>query len=74
MIRVNVPLQIYKSKGNFIHGDIIKMHTIHEKNCAVTKLTCDGNSTKKLTKNNPVCRSYQAQLMEALDFTQIIHS
>jgi len=52
MIHVNVPLQISKSKGIFVCGEIIKMHTIHESNNAVIKLPSDGNSkVKKLWKH-----------------------
>jgi len=45
MIRVNVPLQI--SRGIFICGEIIKMHTIYEGNYTVIKLLLTGNSEAK---------------------------
>jgi len=49
MIRVKVPLEF--SKGIFVHGEIIKMHTIHESNYTAIKLPRNGNSKakKKLT-------------------------
>jgi len=33
MIRVNVPLQISSGILIFVHGAIIHMHTIYERNC-----------------------------------------
>ena len=49
MIHVNVPLQT--SRGIFVCGEIIKMHTIHENNYTVMKLPHNGNSkTKKANK------------------------
>jgi len=52
-------------KSHFVHGEVIKMHTIHESNCKVMKQTRSGNSTaKKLTKkSNSIFRSYQAHVM-----------
>jgi len=45
---VNVPLQI--TRGIFIYGEIIQMHTIHEGNYAVISQPRNGNSkAKKLT-------------------------
>jgi len=64
IVRVNVPLQI--SRGIFFHGEIIKMHAIHESNYRIKKLPRrpNGNSKgKKINKNNSVYKSYQAQLM-----------
>jgi len=50
MIRVNVPLRI--SRGIFVYGEIIKMHTIHVSNHTVMKLPCNGNSkAKNMSKN-----------------------
>jgi len=75
MIRVNVPLQI--SRGIFVCGEIIKMHTIHESNCRVIKLPRNGNNKEKKInkKSNPAYRSYQAQLMGWMHFifAQTIH-
>jgi len=49
MIRINVPLQI--TRGIFVHGDIIQMHTIHENNYTVIKQPRDGNKkAKKINK------------------------
>jgi len=54
------------------------MHTIRESNYTVIKQPCNGNSmVKKITKNNSVHRSYQAQVMRwshSMIFKQIIHS
>jgi len=36
MIRVNIPLQI--SRGMFVYGETIQMHTILESNYTVVKL------------------------------------
>jgi len=41
-MRVNVSLQI--SRGIFVNGEIMQMHTIHESNYAVMKLRGNGNS------------------------------
>jgi len=73
IVRVNVPLQT--SRGIFVYGEIIKMHTIHESNYTVIKLPRNGNSEGKINKNNSVHKSYQAQLMGwmHLIFTQIMH-
>jgi len=50
MIRVNVSSQI--SRGIFVCGEIIQMHTIQESNYTVIKLPRNGNSTaKKINKN-----------------------
>jgi len=49
MIRVNVPLQI--SRGVFVYGEIIQMHTIFESNYTVIKQPRHGNSkAKKINK------------------------
>jgi len=45
MIRVNVPLQI--SRGIFIYGEIIQMHTVHESNYTVIRLPRNGNCKAK---------------------------
>jgi len=45
MIHVNIPLQI--SRGIFVCGDIMQMHTIHESNYAVIKLSRNENSQVK---------------------------
>jgi len=45
MIFVNVPLQ--SSRGIFVHGEIIQMHTILESNCTVIKLPRYGNRKQK---------------------------
>jgi len=76
MIRVKVSLQI--SRGIFVNGEILQMHTIHESNYTVIKLPSNGNSkTKEINeKYNSVYRSCQAQLMgwkHLITFTQIIH-
>jgi len=47
MICAKVPLQI--SKGIFVYGEIIKMHTIHKGNYALIKLPRNGNSKAKKT-------------------------
>jgi len=76
MIRVGVRLQI--SRGIFAYGKIIQMHTIHESTYTVIKLPRNGNcKAKKTTKHNPVCTSYQAQLMwemHLIIFTKIIYA
>jgi len=76
MIRVKVSLQI--SRGIFVNGEILQMHTIHESNYTVIKLPSNGNSkTKEINeKYNSVYRSCQAQLMGwkyLITFTQIIY-
>jgi len=77
MIHVNVPLQI--SRGIFVCGEIIKMHTIHRSNYIVMKLPRNGKSKlKKINKTKiQFVRSHQAQLMgwmHLMIITQIIHS
>ena len=70
MIRDNVPLQI--SRGIFIYGEIIKMHTIYEGNYTVIKLLPIGKCKWKKRINK-----HQAPLMRLRHlamFTQIIHS
>jgi len=53
MIHVNVPLQT--SRGIFVCGEIIKMHTIHENNYTVMKLPHNGSSkTKKANKKKQI--------------------
>jgi len=62
IMRVNVSLQI--SRGTFVHGEIIEMHTIRESNYTVIKQPCNGNSkAKQVNKNSSVYRSYHAKLM-----------
>jgi len=34
-------------KSIFVYGEIIQMHTFHENNYTVIKLTCNGNSEKQ---------------------------
>ena len=49
------------SRGIFVCGKIIKIHTIHGSNYTVIKLPRNGYRRprqKKLTKNNSVCTSY----------------
>jgi len=45
MTRINVPLEI--SKGIFVYGEVIQIHTIHEGNDTVIKLPRNGNSKAK---------------------------
>jgi len=45
MIYVKVPLQI--SRGIFVYGEIIQMHTIHKSNYAVIKQPRNGYSKAK---------------------------
>jgi len=73
MKRINVPLQI--SRGIFVYGEIIQMHTIHETNYRVIKHSRNGNRKRK-NWYETVDWSYQAQLMRLMHltiFTQIIH-
>jgi len=51
MIRVNVQLQI--SRGIFVYGEIIQMHTTHESKYTVIKLPRNGN-TKAKKKHNTI--------------------
>jgi len=44
-IHVNVSLQM--SRCNFVHGEILQMHTIHESNYTVIKLLRNGRSKAK---------------------------
>jgi len=44
MIRVNVPLQ--SSRGIFVCGEIVQMHTILESNRTVIKVPRNGNFKK----------------------------
>jgi len=46
MMRVNVSLQI--SRCIFVDGEILQMHTIHESNYTVIKLTRNGNVRRKI--------------------------
>jgi len=49
MIYVKVPSQI--SRGIFVYGEIIQMHTIRKRNYTVVKQPRNGNSkAKKITK------------------------
>jgi len=41
MIRVNALLKL--SRGIFVHGEIMQMHTIHESNYTIIKLPRNGN-------------------------------
>ena len=50
MIRVKVPLQI--SRGIFLYGEIIQMHTLHESNHTGIKLPRNDNSKEKKIKKN----------------------
>jgi len=50
MILANVPLQ--SSRGIFVYGEIIQMHTILESNCAVIKLP--RNRNVKAKKQNTI--------------------
>jgi len=47
MIRVSIQLHI--SRGIFVYGEIIKMHTIYEHNHIVIKLPRGGNNKAKKT-------------------------
>jgi len=76
MMRENVPLQ--SSRGIFVYGEIMQMHTILDSNGTEAKLPRNGNfKAKKLTKCNSVYKSYQVQLKgwkHLMIFTHIIHS
>jgi len=78
MIRVKVSLQI--SRGIFVNGEILQMHTIHESNYTVIKLPSNGNSSlrrKIISIKQFSLHNYQAQLMGRMHliiFTQINHS
>jgi len=51
LIRVNIQFQI--SRGNFVYGEILQIHTIRESNCTVIKNhVMETIRRKKLTKNN----------------------
>jgi len=68
MIHVNFPLKI--SNGIFVCSEIIKIHTIHECNYTVIKLSRNGNSTaKKINKKqfSSWKLSNTSHGMEALD-------
>jgi len=76
MIRVNVQLQI--SRGYFVFGEIIQMHTIHESNYTVINQPRNGSGKVEIiNKSNSVYRSYQAQVMRrrhSMIFAYIIHA
>jgi len=76
MIHVNDPLQI--SRGIFVWGEIIKMHTIHQRKYTVMKLPRNVNSKAKKINKKTIqfeTTSSTSNGMNALyDFSQIIHS